>query len=808
MRERDDIMPIKKKLPLFIVLLVAIPIFLLAIIYYPYVSRQMIALNKEKIHQVLTMEGKYLQSFFKERELESGYLTISPEVHKWAQGQEGYDMDNLNQFFEKEKRDNPYLRDLFIVNLAGKVIASSNPKSMGLDLADREYVQVGLLGETTISNLLQDRVEGESVIIVASPIQNYQDNIIGIMGNVIETPKLSINFFNLVAPDVGSAYLVDGNGCIIFHSNKERIGKNHPNPLVEQYLRDIELHDGYISEEIYTNNEQIFLAHQQIVGTPWMLVIEQDMEIVMLSARKAFVVIVALGMLILVAAGILGYYYAMGLVNPLSEVIEVMNRTSKGEVDIRIQYKRNDELGQLADDFNYMLDKLVGAYEEVADNKKKLLDAENELRHVALSDQLTELPNRMAMLMELDKCIQAYRQRSEHFVLVLLDIDQFKRLNDTLGHATGDQILVEVARRLKSKIHLAYRLSGDEFALIILDQYKIKTLEATIKNLQSVVNVPHRVFDKEILVTMSMGVSVYPHNGETPEQLTQNADTAMDIAKKAGKGQVVFFSKIMRETVLRRVQVEQVLKKSISEGLVYLDFQPKYNVNNRTLCGFEALMRLTSDTGEPLSPEEFIPIAEEIGMIEELGEWALEFVFKKIDAWFKQGYAIGHVGVNVSGHQLTQKRFLDYFTDMVTQYGTLVKFVELEITESVLIENTAEMLQTLLQLRNMGYQIALDDFGTGYSAFNYLRTIPLTALKIDKTFIDPIGINLKAEALVKTIIDIAHEMNLKVVAEGVETELQYQSLRRASCDIIQGYYFSKPLSVEESENLLENIKNM
>jgi diguanylate cyclase (GGDEF)-like protein len=664
-----------------------------------------------------------------------------------------------------------------------------------------------MVGETVISSLLQDRIEGESVLFVATPIMNQQNTIVGVMANIIDMNYVSTNMVQLVAPEVGRAYLIDQSGQIIFHTDRQRIGDKHKNPSINGYFTQLSPITYNGTQVIMTNGAEKFLTHRQIEGTEWILVIEQDMDMVMLSARKAFVVILVLSILLLSITAILGYVFARRIVRPLSELIHVMNRTSKGELNVRIQYEGKDEFGQLANQFNSMLDELVGAYEEISEKNSELILIEDELRHLAFNDQLTELPNRMAMFIELEERIQSHRKQEKELAIMLIDIDQFKRINDTLGHSVGDQVLVEVTDRLIRLGWLSYRLSGDEFAVIIVGEENLKNIQETIDVIQHALSEPIELTDKKISISTSMGISIFPDNGDTPEKLVQSADTAMDIAKQTGKAQVAFFSQVMMDTVLRKVKIEQILKRSIKDGLLDMHFQPKYDVQSRHLMGVEALMRLTLENGERISPAEFIPIAEELGFIIELGEWALEFVFAKIDYWMKKGYSVGHVGVNVSGMQLKQEGFAEHAKAIAAAYHVPPNYVELEITESILIENMSETLQTLLELRKIGYQIALDDFGTGYSAFNYLRTIPLTALKIDKTFIDHMGTHQKAEMLVKQIIDIAHEINLNVVAEGVETKIQYQSLLNTRCDMIQGYYFSKPMSTNQIEELLKRIED-
>lgn len=444
--------------------------------------------------------------------------------------------------------------------------------------------------------------------------------------------------------------------------------------------------------------------------------------------------------------------------------------------------------------------KITGTLSDNSEQKK----AEEKIRKLAFIDQLTELPNRTAFKFRLDECIRESQQSGEKTVLFLMDMDNFKRVNDTLGHAVGDILIIEIADRLRKKGLEAFRLAGDEFAIIISGFLDLSQIEEKSKLIHELFQEPFMYQGRTIMLSASMGSSVFPDDGSSWEKLIQNADTALYIAKDEGKSKTVIFKQVMLEKIMRKLEIETVVRRAVKDQLICMYYQPQFSPEHAELRAFEALMRIRLEDGTMISPTDFIPVAEETGVIVEMGEWAIREVFEKIRNWSETGFQFDYVSVNVSGIQLRQQDFAELVLDIANQNSIKPELVEIEITESTFMDSSEKNIMILTKLKEWGFRIALDDFGTGYSSFQYLRTLPISTLKIDKSFIDFIAHNKKAESLVRQIIEIGHEMDLCVVAEGVENEYQKDILCRLACDFIQGYFYSKPLPLEQTETLLKS----
>ncbi len=429
-------------------------------------------------------------------------------------------------------------------------------------------------------------------------------------------------------------------------------------------------------------------------------------------------------------------------------------------------------------------------------------EAEDRIWELAFVDQLTHLPNRTAFKYKLEEKIKEAETTGEQLGLFLLDLDNFKRVNDTLGHDVGDLLIVEVANRLREIDVTVFFLAGDEFAVIIRGKEMSSMIEEHSKKIHELFMSPFFIHERTIMLSVSMGASVFPEDGKSWGKLVQNADTALFIAKDEGKSKTVFFNKLMSEKVMRKLEIETIVRRAIKDGLVQMYYQPQYCPKTSELTSFEALMRMKLEDGTMISPGEFIPVAEEIGAIIELGTWALQEVCKQIYVWMRNGFSFDYISVNVSGVQLRQSDFAEIVQKIAEDENVSPEKIELELTESTFMDTSDKKMTILSKLKGSGFRIALDDFGTGYSSFQYLRTLPITTLKIDKSFVDTLLQSKKSEFIVRQIIEIGHDIELRVVAEGVETKEQKEILENLSCDLIQGYFYSKPLSKLQTENML------
>ena len=402
--------------------------------------------------------------------------------------------------------------------------------------------------------------------------------------------------------------------------------------------------------------------------------------------------------------------------------------------------------------------------------------------------------------------MQSLSKNSEGAVF-FIDLDNFKNINDTLGHEYGDKLLIHLAEEfeflIKDKDTMC-RLGGDEFILLIPYENE-SDIDNYAKRLLNLFNKPFKIEDRQIYTTASIGIALYPKDGADTNTILKNADSAMYKAKELGKNRYMRFDPEMYLKLERKISIERILRTSIENNELSINYQPQYCTQNNEIFGFEALVRLNSEELGFISPLEFIPIAEECGFITKLGEWVLNESCKQSMRWINEGYKFNSISINISSVDLQQPDFLENVKDILERTSINPNIVELEITETVLMQSLDNSIEVLNKLMEIGIRIALDDFGTGYSSLNYLRKIPISTLKIDKSFIDNIISNKKEEAIINNIIQMAHTMDLKVVAEGVEREEQLSILKERKCDYIQGYYFSKPLPAGEAEKLL--VKN-
>ncbi|MEK0314943.1 putative bifunctional diguanylate cyclase/phosphodiesterase [Cohnella sp. 56] len=427
----------------------------------------------------------------------------------------------------------------------------------------------------------------------------------------------------------------------------------------------------------------------------------------------------------------------------------------------------------------------------------KLMD---EYRHLAYHDPLTGLKNRLRFKQDLE---QALGRTIERAGLLLIDLDRFKAINDTLGHQAGDDILVQTAGRLIRSIGAQapiYRLGGDEF-VIVLDEAAESQCAAAAETILSYFRGPFRVGDSEIIVTPSIGISIFPDNGDTGDDLLKYADSAMYLAKESGKNSFRFYNTELHTIMARKMMLENELRRAIGRHQLSLRYQPKVELRTGRIIGMEALLRWEHPELGPIPPVEFIPIAEESGQIVAIGEWVLQRACAQNKKWQQAGYAPLCVSVNVSVRQFQHREFLGTVRRILQLTGLDPAYLELEITESIM-QNVKESTEVLHGLRAMGIRASIDDFGTGYSSLYLMPRLPIDTIKIDKSFIDDID-NRYQLAMLKTIIDLGLSQGLGVVAEGIESTEQQQVLIANGCPVGQGYLYSKPVDAQAFERLLE-----
>lgn len=423
-------------------------------------------------------------------------------------------------------------------------------------------------------------------------------------------------------------------------------------------------------------------------------------------------------------------------------------------------------------------------------------EAEERMRHIAQHDALTGLPNRLALLMRLAQLLPEARRHEWQVAIMFLDLDRFKIINDTLGHQVGDDLLREVACRLSNVVRetdFVARLGGDEFVVILPGISTPSDAALVAGKIIAALSTQIHAEGHELHTSPSIGISIFPNDGPDGDTILKNADTAMYHAKAAGRNNYQFFAADMNLASAERLDIERKLRHAIARNELALCFQPQFRADGSRPTGVEALVRWHHPSDGMISPVRFIPVAEETGIIVEIGEWVLLNACRTMKQWLDDGLGPIRIAVNVSARQLRRRDFCETVAGALADSGLPPELLELEITESSVMENPDEAIQILQRLGRMGVSLAIDDFGTGYSSLAYLKLFPIDHLKIDRSFVADIETDLNDRAIAFGTIALAHSLGLNVIAEGVETEDQLELLRSNTCDEVQGYFFSKPL---------------
>ncbi len=427
------------------------------------------------------------------------------------------------------------------------------------------------------------------------------------------------------------------------------------------------------------------------------------------------------------------------------------------------------------------------------------------LEKKAFFDPLTQLPNRSLFFNRLDHSIAQSKRNDEKLAIVFLDLDRFKYINDTLGHAVGDQLLQDVAKRLSDcarKSDTIARLGGDEFTLILSDISTSRGAAIVAQKILKSLTEPFFLLNGEYTIGASIGICLYPSNGVSAEELVKNADIAMYQAKHNGKNNYQFFTTEMNDKVVKRLAFENKLYKAVEKNEFVLYYQPQTDMDFKKITGFEALIRWNLPKEGLIAPDEFIPIAEETGSIIQIGSWVMKEACSQNKSWEKAGIGNVRIAVNVSAKQFKQEGLVDLISNSLKETGLHPDFLELEITESCILENASIAIDMMHEIKEMGIHLSIDDFGVGFSSLNMLKHLPIDKLKIDRSFVNDVTTNADDATIVKSIISLAHSLDLKVIAEGVEAKEQLEFLRLYDCDEIQGYLVGKPELPEKYKHLI------
>ncbi|KAF0218365.1 MAG: sensory box/GGDEF family [Geobacteraceae bacterium] len=446
-----------------------------------------------------------------------------------------------------------------------------------------------------------------------------------------------------------------------------------------------------------------------------------------------------------------------------------------------------------------------GIFRDITDRKK----VQEQLYHLAHYDNLTNLPNRVLFVDRLKQAKAHANRAKTHMAVLFLDMDRFKIINDTLGHPVGDKLLQSLAKRLVlcvREIDTVARIGGDEFIIVLENLKEVSDAEKIACKVLATLSAPHMIDEHELFITASIGISMYPDDDEDLDNLIKKADVAMYAAKGQGNNTLRFYDPRMDENAHKKFVLENSMRKALEKEEFCLYYQPKVDIITGEITVMEALLRWEHPDLGLLAPGEFIPLAEETGLIVPLGEWVLNRACAQNKEWQTRGLFHLRVAVNLSGYQLQQKNFMEVVKNALEQTGLDSQYLEMEITETVIMQNPDFTVSVLGELRDMGIHISIDDFGTGYSSLSHLKRFSVNTLKIDKLFVRDVVDNVTDAAIATAIIAMGNSLNLRVTAEGVETEGQFSFLKETKCDEVQGYLFSKPIPPEKVVEFMHNRK--
>lgn len=442
-----------------------------------------------------------------------------------------------------------------------------------------------------------------------------------------------------------------------------------------------------------------------------------------------------------------------------------------------------------------LVDYYIASFADISAQKA----TEEKIRHIAHHDPLTDLPNRLYLQISLKQTMLLVRRKEEEAAVMFIDLDRFKVINDSLGHQVGDGLLIEVAHRLKDSVRdsdLVARLGGDEFVIVLTDKNAAHASAHVADKILTALSKPYLVKGINLRTTPSIGISLYPHDGETIELLMKNADTAMYHAKAVGRNNYQFFRAEMKHLTNDRLLLEHSLHEALEKGQFYLHYQPQVKPENEHVIGLEVLLRWEHPVLGNVPPDQFIPVAEEIGLIGRLGEWVLNTACAQLRDWRDQGFKDVRIAVNLSVQQLRQAHLVERVASVLRANELAGGDLELEITESAAMLNPEVAIEMFNALRHIGVELAIDDFGTGYSSLSYLKLLPIQRLKLDRAFVKDIETDPNDAAICSATIALAHALGIEVVAEGVETEAQRDYLLHRDADIMQGFLFARPMPAE------------
>jgi diguanylate cyclase (GGDEF)-like protein len=635
------------------------------------------------------------------------------------------------------------------------------------------------------------------MITVALPIKNKKGNVLGVLAGDILLNQLSRTIANKKIGKTGYTFITNQKGEVIAHPNFKLVENKYN---INNLINYNQVYNDQIGSIKYRYNNKQKLASFVFLERLNSVIFSQiDTEEAFSVRNKLKLLIFKISLIILFILILTVYFINKRyLLKPIHQLVNNVRKVADGNFEVQIKNNRDDEIGKLTQNFNYMTEEISAAYQQLEAYNQEVTALNTNLEYQAAHDPLTGIPNRVNFMKKLDLALAKKIKGS----IILLDFDNFKEVNNTFGHIYGDKILKKFSQLLLTSFSdnvFAARYGGDEFLLLlkgINTNYEIKEY---IYKLKSLVTEPFLIEESEFYLDFSLGISLFPEDSTNSYELIAMADTAMYQAKEINKQDFLFYQEEMFNKIKNKQDIRKLLRLALENDGFELKYQPQINTKNEKIESLEALIRLKNFN---ISPVEFIPIAEESGLIIEISRWVTERAIKDLAFLNNNKNKSLKISINFSVQQLNDLDYINFIEEKINTHHVKAENLEIEITESLLIQQEKKAVNYLNQLTDLGIELSLDDFGTGYSSLNYLTYISFTKVKLDKVLIEEF---LEYDSLktINSLINLFHSMNLPVVAEGVETAEQLAKLKRANCDYIQGYIFSKPLIFSKIIDLLD-----
>lgn len=612
-----------------------------------------------------------------------------------------------------------------------------------------------------------------------------QNNDLSVLKDLIEDIR--------ILPNISMIFVMDSTGRVRASYPETYLNQTLIDPISVAMKKNLEKNHTEVDQQEHdglTDTLRVVKLNGHPTGYCRIIISNTAMDQELHSLIKRGIVYVVLAIIIGVA---LAWIIVQKMTFRITRLSEAAKQISQQNFDVKVPDPHGeDEISTMERGFRVMVDSI----------KKHM----SRLDHRANHDELTELPNRRLFLDRLDQAIKHAHRYEQNVAVLFIDLDHFKDINDSLGHLVGDSLLIHVARLMQNQLRdvdTIARFGGDEFCLIVdsLDdsQRVIEIAEKLVEMLQH----PICIDKHELYVTSSIGISIYPADGDSPEMLLRNADSAMYKAKTEGRNSFQFYTEDMTTRAYERVALEANLRRAVENGEFYVCYQPQVDGISTKLIGMEALIRWEHPQLGTIPPFKFIPLAVETGLIIQIDRFVMRTAMTQLKQWYESGLNPGALALNLTVKQLRQDDFIPVLKEMLIETGCLSEWIELEITEGEIMENPEQAIKVLQEISKMGIKLAIDDFGTGYSSLAYLKRLPVDKLKIDRSFISNLPDDEDDSVIVQTIIALSNSLRLNVIAEGVETAEQKEFLVENGCPHIQGYFYGKPM---RGEFMLEMLK--